>query len=87
MKTERIVGLTVKQNPWDYFNDWDSWDQWDRDHGYCTESYLDRIAMLSDSLPDELKEKYKEQAIDEIIKANKGIIDYVKVYGTVESYA
>lgn len=87
MKTERIVALTVKQNPWNRFTDFDSWDAWDQSHGYCTESYLDRIAMLSDSLPEELRAKYEEAAIDEIIRVNKGIIDYVKVYDTVESYA
>ena len=84
--TEKIVGLTVKQNPWNQFTDYDSWDAWDKAHGYCTEAYLARVEMLSDSLPDSLKEKYREQAIDEIIEMNKGIIDYVKVYDTVESY-
>lgn len=83
---ERVVALTTKDNPWNYFTDYDSWSAWDESHGYCTESYLDRIAMLSDSLPEELRDKYEEDAIDEIIKFNKGIIDYVKVEDTVDTY-
>lgn len=86
MKTERVVALTTEDNPWNYFTDYDSWSAWDESHGYCTESYLDRIAMLSDSLPEELRAKYEEEAIDEIIKVNKGIIPYKKVEDTVESY-
>ena len=83
---ERVVALTTKDNPWNYFTDYDSWSAWDESHGYCTESYLDRIAMLSDSLPEELRDKYEEDAIDEIIEFNKGIIDYVKVEDTVDTY-
>lgn len=85
--THRIVGLTTEDNEWDYFNDWESWDQRDRDLGYCTESYIARVANINDSIPDEMVEKLREQAIDEIIRINKGIIPYKKVYGTVESYA
>ena len=87
MSKVRVVALTTEDNPWNPFTDYDSWSAWDESHGYCTESYLDRIAMLSDSLNDELKAKYEEQAIDEIIKVNKGIIPYKKVEDTVESYA
>ena len=86
MSKVRVVALTTEDNPWNPFTDYDSWSAWDESHGYCTESYLDRIAMLSDSLNDELKSKYEEEAIDEIIKFNKGIIPYKKVEDTVESY-
>ena len=86
MSKVRVVALTTEDNPWNPFTDYDSWSAWDESHGYCTESYLDRIAMLSDSLNDELKSKYEEEAIDEIIKINKGIIPYKKVEDTVESY-
>lgn len=83
----RVVKLTTKDNPWNPFTDWDAWDQFDRDKGYCTESYVATTAKLNDSIPDEMKEKIEEQAMDEIIEINKGIIDYVKVYDTVETYA
>ena len=86
MSKVRVVALTTEDNPWNPFTDYDSWSAWDESHGYCTESYLDRIAMLSDSLNDELKAKYEEEAIDEIINFNKGIIPYKKVEDTVESY-
>lgn len=83
----KVVALTTADNPWDYFDDYDSWDQWDRDHGYHTESYVARIAMLNDSLPEEKNEELKEKAIDEIIKVNKGIIDYKKVSRDVPTWA
>lgn len=82
----RIVALTTKDNPWNPFTDFESWDQWDRDKGYNTLSYIDRVANLNDSIPDSMKNKLEEEAIDEIIRLNKGIIDYVKVEDTVESY-
>lgn len=82
----RIVALTTKDNPWNPFTDFESWDQFDRDKGYNTLSYIDRVANLNDSIPDSMKDKIEEQAIDEIIRLNKGIIDYVKVEDTVESY-
>lgn len=83
----RIVALTTKDNPWNPFTDFESWDQYDRDKGYNTLSYVSRVANLNDSIPDSMKEKIEEEAIDEIIRLNKGIIDYVKVEDTVESYA
>lgn len=83
----RIVGLTTEDNPWDYFNEWESWDQFDRDKGYCTEAYVARIANLNDSIPESLEEKIREQAIDEIIKVNKGIIPYKKVESTVPDFS
>lgn len=85
--TKQIVALTTEDNPWNPFDDFESWDQFDRDKGYYTLSYIDRVANLNDSIPENLREKLEEEAIDEIIKVNKGIIPYKKVYGTVESYA
>lgn len=82
----KVVALTTADNPWDYFDEYDSWDQWDKDHGYCTESYVARIAMLNDSIPEEFAEQIKENAIDEIIKVNKGIIDYVKITREVPTW-
>lgn len=82
----RVVALTTEDNPWNPFDDFESWDQFDRDKGYNTLSLIDRVAMLNDSIPDSLKEKYEEEAIDEIIEMNKGIIPYKKVYDTVDDY-
>ena len=84
--TTRIVALTTEDNPWSPFDEYDSWSQYDMDKGYNTEAYIDRIANLNDSIPDEMKAKLEEQAIDEIIRLNKGIIPYKKVEATVESF-
>jgi hypothetical protein len=76
----RVVGLTTTDNPWDYFDEWESWDDFDKNYlGYCTEAYVARIANLNDSIPESLEEKIREEAIDEIIRVNKGIIPYKKV--------
>lgn len=83
----RVVKLTTKDNKWNPFTDYDSWDQYDRDKGYNTEAYVARVANLNDSIPDSLKEKIEEEAMDEIIRINKGIIDYIKVEDTVDDYA
>ena len=83
---QRVVALTTEDNPWNPFDDFESWDQFDRDKGYCTLAYIDRVAKLNDSIPESLRDKIEEEAIDEIIKVNKGIIPYKKVVGTVESY-
>lgn len=83
----RVVKLSTKDNKWNPFTDYDSWDQYDRDKGYNTEAYVARVANLNDSIPDSLKEKIEEEAMDEIIRINKGIIDYIKVEDTVDDYA
>lgn len=83
----RVVGLTTTDNPWDYFDEWDSWDDFDKNYlGYCTEAYVARIANLNDSIPESLEEKIREQAIDEIIRVNKGIIPYKKVERLVPDF-
>ena len=84
--SDRIVALTTEDNPWNYFDDFESWHQYDLDKGYCTEEYIARIAMLNDSLPEEKQEQIREEAIDEIIKVNKGIIPYKKIESTVSTY-
>jgi len=83
----RVVGLTTTDNPWDYFDEWESWDEYDTKYlGYCTEAYVARIANLNDSIPESLEEKIREQAIDEIIRVNKGIIPYKKVERLVPDF-
>ena len=60
--------LTTVDNPFDPIDQFDSWYRFDMDKGYCSCSYLDRIARTSDQLSDEENSKEIERAIDEIIK-------------------
>ena len=80
MRTE--CALTTFDNPFDPFEQFDSWNRFDLDKGYCSCSYLDRIAKTSDQLSDEENNEEIERAIDEIIK-NDVLNIYVKVKRTI----
>lgn len=71
--------LTTFDNPYDPFDQFDSWFRFDMDKGYCSCSYLGRIARTSDQLSDEENEKEIERAIDEIIK-----YDFMNIYKKVK---
>jgi hypothetical protein len=71
--------LTTFDNPYDPFDDFDSWYTYDMDKGYCSCSYLDRIARTSDQLSDEENDVEIERAIDEIIK-----LDFMNIYKKVK---
>ena len=60
--------LTTFDNPYDPFDQYDEWLQFDLEAGYSTNSYLARIAMLSESLTDKEVSDEIERAINEIIK-------------------
>ena len=60
--------LTTFDNPYDPFEQFDSWYMFDMDKGYCSCSYLDRIAKTSSQLSEEENDAEIERAIDEIIK-------------------
>lgn len=71
--------LTTFDNPYDPFEQFDSWLMFDLDKGYCSCSYLDRIARTSDQLSEEENDLEVERAIDEIIK-----YDFRNVYKKVK---
>lgn len=64
--------ITTEDNPYDPREDFRVWDQWDRAHGYNTSSYLDRVAMLPDEVPDIVIDKMRDDAIREIIDIHGG---------------
>lgn len=71
--------LTTIDNPYDPFDEFDSWYMYDMDKGYCSCSYLDRIARTSEQLTDEENAAETERAIDEIIK-----FDFMNIYKKVK---
>lgn len=71
--------LTTFDNPYDPFDQYDDWLQYDLEAGYMTNSYLARIAMLSESLSDQETSDEIERAIDEIIK-----YDFRNIYKKVK---
>ena len=71
--------LTTFDNPYDPFDQYDDWLQFDLEAGYSTNSYLARIAMLSESLSDKEVNDEIERAIDEIIK-----YDFRNIYKKVK---
>ena len=75
--------LTTIDNPFDPFDQFDSWYRFDMDKGYCSCSYLARIARTSDQFTDQENNQEIERAIDEIIKYDSKNI-YKKVTRTVE---
>jgi hypothetical protein len=74
------VALSTVDNPFNYFDDFDSWYYFDEvvlHHGCC--ELLDRIAHTSDTLTDEENAIEIERAIDQIVSTDPLCI-YIKVY-------
>lgn len=78
MNKVRVCMLTTKDNPFNPFTDFDKWYMYDQDCGYCSCSYLARIAKFSDELTDIENEQEQERAIDEIIR-----YDFLNIYRKV----
>ena len=71
--------LTTIDNPFSPFTQFDDWFAFDQAKGYCSCSYLARIAKTSTEMSETDYELEVENAIDEIVELNVlGI--YKKVY-------
>ena len=67
------VMITTEDNPYNYFENFESWYNFDIQKGYGTCALLARIARTSDQLSDDENEREIERAIDEILKFDVAI--------------
>lgn len=72
--------LTTIDNPYDPFTQFSDWLMFDNQKGYCSSSYLARIANISNQLSEQENNYEIERAIDEIINN-----DFIGIYKKVEN--
>lgn len=72
------IALTTVDNPFDPFKQFDEWFAFDFEKGYCSCSYLERIAKTSNELSEADYDDEVETAIDEIVAHNPGLYKKVK---------
>jgi hypothetical protein len=62
--------LTTVDNPYNPFTDYNAWLAFDTRMGYNTPSFLARIAMLPEDIPEPYQSLAIQSAIDQIIQEN-----------------
>lgn len=62
--------LTTTDNPYNPFTQFEQWNAFDMQKGYHTLSYLARIAIVSEELPESDTDAAIEDAMDEIVRFN-----------------
>lgn len=62
--------VTTKDNPWDYWTQFDEWFAFDTEKGYNTCAYLGRIAKTSTQMSEADYEHALNEAVDEILRIN-----------------
>ena len=62
--------LTTIDNPFDPFTQFEEWFNYDESKGYCTCSYLARVAKTSEFLPEDMNIEEINRAMDEIVSIN-----------------
>lgn len=62
--------LTTIDNPFDPFTQFEEWFNYDESKGYCTCSYLARVAKTSEFLPESMNIEEINRAMDEIVSIN-----------------
>lgn len=62
--------LTTVDNPFNPFTHYREWNRWDEANGYYTNSFLARVARVSDNLSEADFDSAYEAAVDEIAREN-----------------
>ena len=62
--------VTTRDNPYDFFTQFDEWYAFDTQMGYNTCSYIDRIAKTSNSMSEADRKQAINDAVDEIMQFN-----------------
>ena len=70
--------VTIKDNPYNYYTQFEDWYRWDTLNGYNTLSYLAKVTRTSEELSPQLQEAAISDAVDEILSENIGNL-YTKV--------
>lgn len=81
---KKITYLTTKDNPWNPFTNWDEWYNFDMIMGYDTCGKIDRLAPVSEALPDSINVETLEEAYDKLISigaigTNGNVSEYVRI--------
>jgi hypothetical protein len=66
--SNQILMLTTTDNPFNPITDYELWESFDKDHGYYTQEYLARVAIVHTSMSD-------QEVTEEIVRAMNAIID------------
>ena len=69
--------ITTKDNPYDYWIQFDEWYAYDHAMGYYTLELLARLAPTSNDLSDSVNDELIDQAFDTMIRYNP---NYVRVH-------
>lgn len=62
--------LTTVDNPFNPFTQYAEWSNYDEQCGYFTNSFLARVARISDELSEADLDLVYEEAVDEIVREN-----------------
>lgn len=62
--------LTTVDNPYNPFDNYNAWLAFDMRMGYNTPSFLARVAMVPDDLPESYQSLAIQNAIDQIVQEN-----------------
>lgn len=63
-----IVMLSLIDNPFDPFSQFDEWYRWDRDQGFDTAGFVARLVSTSYEISEADQELATEQAVDSILE-------------------
>ena len=80
MAEQKAYMLTTVDNPWNPFTHFDEWFAFDESHGYCSCGLLARVDTRTDELSEEIENRQREEAIDEIIR-----YDFTNMYKKVSA--